>query len=92
MIYKSTIDIYTVNHAPLLWVFAWTSESSHLSPIFTTFASTIRYEDSVDNTVQENSSVFALIRMRWLPSARACGAEKLHQQNPPVLNWRCRLT
>jgi len=31
-----------------------------------------RYEDSVDNTV-ENSSVLSLIRMRWLPSARACG-------------------
>jgi len=28
--------------------------------------------DSVDDTV-ENSSVFSLIRMRWLPSARACG-------------------
>jgi len=43
-----------------------------------------RYGDSVDNTV-ENSSVFSLIRTRWLPST-------LHQQNPPVLNWRCRLT
>jgi len=32
-----------------------------------------RYEDSVDNSVQENSSVFSLIRMRWLPSPRACG-------------------
>jgi len=35
-----------------------------------------RYGDSVDNTVstvEENSSVFSLIRMRWLPSARACG-------------------
>ena len=33
----------------------------------------IRYGDSVDNTVEENSSIFSLIRMRWLPSARACG-------------------
>jgi len=35
-----------------------------------------RYGDSVDNTVntvEENSSVFSLIRMRWLPSARASG-------------------
>jgi len=32
----------------------------------------LRYRDSVDNTVEENSIVF-LIRMRWLPSARACG-------------------
>jgi len=29
--------------------------------------------DSVDDTVDENSSVFSLIRMRWLPSARAFG-------------------
>jgi len=33
----------------------------------------LRYRDSVDNTVEENSSVFSLVRMRWLPSARACG-------------------
>jgi len=33
----------------------------------------LRYRDSVDNTVDENSSVFFLIGMRWLPSARACG-------------------
>ena len=36
----------------------------------------IRYRDgsvdSVDNTVEENSSVFSLIQMHWLPSARAC--------------------
>ena len=24
--------------------------------------------------------------------ARACGHKTLHQQDPPVLNWRCRLT
>jgi len=29
----------------------------------------LRYGDSVE----ENSSVFSLIPMRWLPSARACG-------------------
>jgi len=32
-----------------------------------------RYEDGVDNTAEENSSIFSVIRMRWLPSARACG-------------------
>jgi len=32
-----------------------------------------RCRDSVDNTVEENSSIFSLIRMRWLLSARACG-------------------
>jgi len=32
----------------------------------------IRYEVSADNTA-ENSSVFSLIQMRWLLSARACG-------------------
>ena len=31
----------------------------------------LRYGDSVDNTVGENSSVFSLIRMRWLQSAMA---------------------
>jgi len=48
--------------------------------------------DSVDNTVEENFSVFSLIRVCWLPSARPCDSKTLHQQNPPVLNWRCRLT
>jgi len=32
-----------------------------------------RYADRADNTAEENSSVFSLIWMRWLPSARACG-------------------
>ena len=32
-----------------------------------------RHVDSVDNIVEENSSVFSLIRICWLPSARACG-------------------
>ena len=35
------------------------------------------YGDSVDNAVDENSSVFSLICMRWLPSARTCGQTKL---------------
>ena len=50
-----------------------------------------RYRDSVDNTV-ENSRVFSLVQMNWLPSARAAGSKTSHQQNPPVLNWRCWLT
>ena len=50
------------------------------------------YRDSVDNIVEENSSILSLIRMRWLPSARACSSKTLHQENPPVFNWRCRLT
>ena len=33
----------------------------------------LRYGDSVGNTVEENFSVSSLIRMCWLPSARACG-------------------
>ena len=33
----------------------------------------LRYGDSAENAVEENSSVFSLIRVRWLPSARACG-------------------
>jgi len=31
------------------------------------------YGDSVNNTVEQNYSIFSLIWMRWLPSARACG-------------------
>jgi len=30
--------------------------------------------------------------MRWLPLQRHAGSKTLHQQKPPVLNWRCRLT
>jgi len=29
--------------------------------------------DGARNAVEENSSVFSLIQMRYLPSARACG-------------------
>ena len=54
-------------------------------------AGDIRYADSADNIVEENSSVFSLIRMRWLPLARHAGSKTLHQQNPPVLNWKCWL-
>ena len=49
------------------------------------------YRDSVDNTVEDNSSVFSLIRIRWLPSARVC-MRHLHQRSAPVLNWRCQLS
>jgi len=49
------------------------------------------YSVPVDNTV-ENSSVFSLNRMRWLPSARAYGQSNFAPTNPPVLNWRCQLT
>jgi len=32
----------------------------------------VRYGDSVDNTVEENSCVLSGIRMHWLPLAGAC--------------------
>ena len=35
------------------------------------------YGDSVDNTVEENSSVFSIIRMRCLPPAKGMQAVKL---------------
>ena len=47
-----------------------------------------RYRDSVDITVEDNSSVVSLIRMRWLPSQGHASSNTLHQQNPPVLNRR----
>jgi len=52
----------------------------------------VRYGDSVDNTVEENSSIFSLIRMHWLPSARASGQSNSAPTSPPVLNRRCWLT
>ena len=39
---------------------------------FAGFCSARDAENGVDNTVEENSSVFSLIRMHWLPSAKAC--------------------
>ena len=52
----------------------------------------IRYRDSVDNTVEENSSVFSLIRNAGCRQQGHVGSKTLHQQNPPVLNCRCWLT
>jgi len=52
----------------------------------------IRYGDSVDNTVEENSSVFSLIRNAGCRQQGHVGSKTLHQQNPPVLNCRCWLT
>ena len=45
------------------------------------------YGDSVDNSVEWNSSVLSLIQMHRLPSARACGQKNFA---PNILNWRCR--
>ena len=53
------------------------------------YAHVKRYADSIDNTAEENSSVFCLIRIRQQGHV---GSKTLHQENPPVLNWRCRLT
>jgi len=49
------------------------------------------YGDSVDNTAKENSSIYSLIRMRWLQSATACGQYNFAPTKSAVLNWRCRL-
>jgi len=53
-------------------MFAHCVASLH-SVFITTIIINLFYGDSVDNTVEENSSVFDLIRMHWLPPARACG-------------------
>ena len=45
-----------------------------------------RYGDSVDDTA-ETASALVLVA-----ASRGMRAVALHQQNPPVLNWRCRLT
>ena len=39
----------------------------------------------------KNSSIFSLIWMCWLSSAGDARSRTLHHQNPPVLNWKCRL-
>jgi len=39
---------------------------------FSFFGCIVAYGDNVDNTVEENSSVFSLVQMCWLLSARAC--------------------
>jgi len=50
-----------------------------------------KYKDSVDNTVEENSSVFILIWLRCLLFSKGMRAVKLCTNNIPILNWRCRL-
>ena len=45
-----------------------------------------RYGDSVDDTA-ETASALVLVA-----ACRGMRAVTLHQQNPPVLKWRCRLT
>ena len=50
------------------------------------------YRGCADDTVEENSTNFCLIRMHWLLSARVDSSKTLHWQNPPVLHWRCWLT
>jgi len=37
-----------------------------LTTAATTYGMETRYGDSADNTVEENSSIFSLIRMSWL--------------------------
>ena len=45
-----------------------------VGPFFVTLALLwLMYRESVDITVDENSSVFSLILLRWLLPARACG-------------------
>ena len=45
------------------------------------------------DSVEENSRIFSLVRMRWLPSARACGQRNFAlTKSSSVLNWRCWLT
>jgi len=49
------------------------------------------YGDGVDNTIEENSSVFSVVWMHQLPSARSCGSKTFIHWNSAVLNWCCRL-
>jgi len=46
--------------------------------------------DSVDNSVEKNSGIFCLIRMRWIRQGHA-DSKTLHQQILQFLTLRCRL-
>jgi len=50
------------------------------------------YNRDRDNTVEENSSVFSLMRSAGCPQQEHAGSKTLHQQNSQVLDWRCQLT
>jgi len=43
------------------------------------------------NTTEENSSIFSITECTNWCRQKHAGSETLLQQNPPVLNWRCRL-
>ena len=62
-------DLIPVQHAN----HSATEPSLALYILAQSLRNTLWYDDSVDSSVEENSSVFSLIRMRWLPSARTCG-------------------
>ena len=50
------------------------------------------YGVGAGNTVEENSSILFIIRVRWLPSATVYTASKtLHRQYRPVLKSRIPL-
>ena len=68
----------------ITFILNWLTQFGHLFPIFSRYFNhfslkviilhlTLRYGESVDNTAEENSSIFSLIWMCWLPSAKACG-------------------
>jgi len=49
------------------------------------------YRDSVDKTVQENSSVFSLSECSGCCQQGHAGSKTAPGKHPPVLNWTCQL-
>jgi len=41
--------------------------------VFVLYYTVSQYGGDACNTTEENSRIFSVIQMRWLPSARACG-------------------
>ena len=42
--------------------------------------------------IEENFSIFCLLEFAGCCQQGHTSSKTLHQQNPPVLNWRCQLT
>ena len=68
---SSSPDVYQSSSSHLVPQIQLLPTISHICELYLLTYTKVR--DNEDNTVEENSGIFCLIRMRWLPSARVCG-------------------
>jgi len=66
-----------------------TQRTSQNDALLNFYHITKRYGDSVENTTEENESVFSGIWMCQRYQQGHVSSETLLQQKPPVLNWEC---